>query len=240
MLPSKAALALYQKLHRRSVREAEGLWLVEGMNAVQAALKAALTPVCLLARHEVDLVTLPTIASLAPEAMLARLATTDSPPGVIGVFQAKPIIAQPMPGERWLVLAGLQDPGNVGTLIRCLRAFNGTGIVVMPHTVDIYNPKVIRATTGEVFFCPTWELTDWENLDRTLPIFGTRANKAMPYQQADWSHGGLLVLGQEGNGLVNVALPDRTQWLQVPQNPAVDSLNVAISGAIIMALWMMA
>jgi RNA methyltransferase, TrmH family len=238
-LPNKAELALYYKLGRRAVRQAEGLLLIEGPNAVHAALKAQLAPVCLLVK-DASLLTpdLPAMTTVAPDAVLSRLATTDSPPPLLGVFRQPPVLnLLPQPGQRWLAMAGLQDPGNAGTLIRCVRAFNGHGVLVTPDTVDVYSPKVIRATAGEVFFCPVTEVPDLQ-LPITLPLFATRAQQAAPYNQADWTTGGLLILGQEGNGLQPDAVPSHTRWLCVPQNPAVDSLNVAISGAIIMAQWL--
>ena len=241
-LPSKAELTLYQKLGRRSMRQAEGMCLVEGPNAVYAALKAGLTPVCLLLR-DAHLLSdaLPDCTAVAPESVMARLSTTDSPPPMLGVFclPERNKTFMPQAGQRWLAMAGLQDPGNAGTLVRCVRAFNGHGVLVTPDTVDLYSPKVIRATAGEVFFCPITEVPDLkQTLNGSLPVFATRAQQANPYTQADWSAGGVLLLGQEGNGLEPLTLPTHTHWLCVPQNPEVDSLNVAVCGAIIMAQWL--
>ena len=102
-LPSKAELAVFQKLGRRAVRQAEGLCLVEGPNAVLAALKAHLQPVCLLVR-DAHLLTdaLPALATVAPEATLARLATTDSAPPMLGVFHLPASVGLlPQAGQHW-------------------------------------------------------------------------------------------------------------------------------------------
>jgi RNA methyltransferase, TrmH family len=248
--PTKADVALYRQLAQRTVRQQEGLWLVEGPNAVEAAIKAGLTPKALftlqgsgaLIADAGELQAWQGQACVVDAATMGRMASTSSPPPALGVFYASVPSANPLPqaGQQWLGLAGLQDPGNVGTLIRCLRAFGGAGLLTTDGTVDCYSPKVIRASAGEVFFCPIWQnVTLAEVWPPTLPIWATQARQATPFTQVDWSTGGLLLLGQEGGGLDEAVLPPDSDphWVSVPQAPTVDSLNVAVSGAIVMAQW---
>jgi RNA methyltransferase, TrmH family len=249
---TKAELGLYRQLHRRSTRQAHGLWLVEGPNAVLAALQAGLQPLHVLASDRFHTGVEPIDSHLktvqqsnclviVEEPDLARLATTTSPPPVVGIFQACVPAGVPSPqvGQHWLGLVGLQDPGNVGTLIRCVRAFGGVGVLCTPDTVDCYSPKVIRATAGEVFFTPVWQQTNitavWPD---TMPVWATRMTMATPYKQVNWQTGGLLLLGQEGPGLAAQFVPPHAQWVCVPQAPQVDSLNVAVCGGILMSQWL--
>lgn len=238
----KAVSALSAKKNR----EETNLLLVEGIHPVEEALQAGFMLRQLF--HEIGKpcpVTLPSGAeAIQVEArLLKKMATTDSPPpclATVSVPESRKIgdIVQASP--LLVVLDRIQDPGNVGTLIRSAMAFGVDGMVVMPETADPYSPKVIRATAGLVFRCPM--ILEDRSLSEVLQEAQQRGyqvkitvvqgdSDAESYRTVDYTVSTMLVLGNEGAGVSAGGYPALT----IPMVEGVESLNVAMSGAILMA-----
>ncbi|ATZ16525.1 TrmH family RNA methyltransferase [Entomoplasma freundtii] len=175
------------------------------------------------------------------EIVAAKLSDTKKPTGVYGIatMTSEDNQVWPIPG-RILVLDDVQDPGNLGTLLRSAAAFGFPNVLISPHSVNFYNEKVIRSTQGLLFklhlkqapletYLPAWKKTG-------LPIIGT--NLHQPYQAlpnlTTIMSPCALILGNEGHGLSPKSLEWLTTNVLIPMAPEVESLNVGVAGSILM------
>ncbi|HEY3933177.1 MAG TPA: RNA methyltransferase [Gemmatimonadales bacterium] len=240
-------------LHRRKGRErrglalAEGIRLVEEMLAANAACKGAVASPALGATArgaqlhrellqrgiEVDEVT---------DAELADLADTEHPQGIVAVFQVPiwPIDSlAPRPGRPLVVLDGVQDPGNVGTIARTARAFGAAGIVALPGTADLTNPKTVRGAMGALFTLPHLHAAEADLVDR-IATWGadlwamTLTGQALSSESAGRPIA--LVFGNEGAGIQPSILALATRQVTIPVQPGTESLNVATAAGIALYL----
>ncbi len=239
---TQAQLKSYAQLCERAAQDAHNLVLVETQHPIEEALKAGLKPEVIFAlpgkTFAFDTIPL-------DERAMKKLATTDSLPPCVGIFKKpKADLADllEMPQPMILILAGLQDAGNVGTLIRSAVAFGATGIILTQDSVNPYHPKVIRASAGLVFHQPV--ITLQHGLPEvftklpTLEILLTsnRGSQLKAYYEMDYTRPLALVLGSEGPGLSHELVESGSYpSVQIPLQSGVDSLNVAVSGSIILA-----
>lgn len=243
--PSQALLKEIAGLKQKKIREETGLILVEGRHPVEEALPAGLklrywfTLQGAAASHLPN-VEIPGPAYAVDEKQMARIASTTSPPPCIGVFE-HPSLSKSATGDWQLVLDGLQDPGNLGTLIRSAIAFGVDAVVLTPDCVEPFNPKVIRASAGLIFAVPLAVqsrealLAQFQQENRRV-LVTTGQPQALPYDAADYSGLCALVLGNEGQGVSEILMQaPQTQAITIPMAAKVESLNVAISGSVILA-----
>ena len=153
------------------------------------------------------------------------------------------IHTEPLPetlaGRRYVVLDTLQDPGNVGTILRTADAFHADGMFLVNGCADLYNPKTLRATMGAVFRCPVWTV-GVEELSALLkrsgiPLYGAALREdTLDAPQADYSRCAIAI-GSEGRGLTEgvLALCDRT--IKIPMSEHCESLNAAAAATVL--LW---
>ena len=175
-----------------------------------------------------------------PPDVMGSLSPSQTPQGVLTVC-ALPERSLPkrLEGRRYLVLDGVQDPGNVGTILRTADAFGADGLFLVNGCADLYNPKTVRATMGAVFRCPAWtcRLEEAEHLLRAsgLPLYGTalRADTA-DVRAVDYSRCALAV-GSEGRGLSAQLLAACDGTVRIPMRAHCESLNAAIADAVV--LW---
>lgn len=232
------------QLHLKKYRDETGLILVEGPHAVLEAVKSGVKIRTLYLRE--DAPELPP-ESLSPvpvsRTVMAKMATTESPPGMLAVAERPRINASGLfstESVRLLGLLGVQEPGNWGNLIRSACAFGMTGCLLVGNTVDAYHPKAIRASAGLVFRLPVAELADWQRLEqlvrdvKDLVIWGADSHPGQSYADADFGKKTLLLLGAEGAGLPP-SVWELARPLHIPMAPEAESLNVATAGAILMA-----
>ena len=243
LTPTAAQIKDTAALKTRKGRDEAGHILVEGRHPVEEALAAGLAPISLWYREGEDAPHLDLHATLCyrvDEAGMGRISSTDSAPPCVGVFERPAVRTLPGSARRVLLLDGLQDPGNLGTLIRSAVAFGVDAVVLTENSVEIFSPKVIRASAGLVFALPVMA---WNN-NGIRKAFGgdwqrlvTRTGEAVPaYQEIDYSRPTVLVLGNEGHGISEDLFGDLPiQPVTIPMAARVESLNVAISGSIIMA-----
>ena len=135
-----------------------------------------------------------------------------------------------------VVLAGVQDPGNLGTVLRAAEAFGATGVVLLRGTVSLYNAKVVRATAGALFRMPTLSgLTEAEAAQllrqKRIPLFACVTREGKSLMETDLSGPLALTFGSEGRGLPQ-ELMAAGQAVSIPMAPAAESLNVAIAAAV--------
>ena len=226
----------------RSYREKTGEYLGDGVKLLEEALRWGADLTAVVCTPDIPLPPLPdTVRAVeGPAAVMRSISPMEAPQGALFVAKQPPggLPAQ-LTGVRYLALEGVQDPGNVGTILRTADAFAADGIFLLEGCADLYNPKTVRASMGAVFRCPAWHGTLQQLLPLLkaagLPLYGTalRAD-TLDVRQADLRRGVVLV-GSEGRGLSGAALAACDQTVKIPMSPRCESLNAAVAAAIL--LW---
>ena len=246
-------IRLVRKLATRKGRAAEGRFAVEGRNLVTEVLDRDL---------DVDFIMIPagtaddvadfirkcidspdvTVCEI-PAREFSGLTDAENGIGMLAVVRLREygpdILDGLRPDDNVLVLDRIQDPGNMGTLIRTAVAAGYKAIVAMNGTVDIYSPKVLRATAGMVFEIPVIYVPDDEALMGILGRSGRRivvtdVNGGVPYYEEDLSKGIALIIGNEGNGVSDALMEMADVRVTLPMKGRIESLNAAVAAAILM------
>jgi TrmH family RNA methyltransferase len=232
-------------LKQKKFREETGRILVEARHPIEEALAAGLTMQSLFFLEAAPADSLPkgqmpVEAIEVDEATMARMASTNSPPPCLAVFE-RPLSAKEVQGNLVLVLDSLQDPGNLGTLVRSAVAFGFETVILVGQSVEAYNPKVIRSSAGLIFAMAVIE-TQTDALLQHLPapnwtiLTTSGQSNAQSYKNVDYSGPCALVLGNEGQGVSStIASLPSARAITIPMTSRVESLNVAVSGSVIMA-----
>ena len=224
---------------RARSRRKEGKIALEGVRLVADAMANGATPLFVLYTPGAadDLVAeLASVTETAPvdAAVMRHITETETPQGVVAVFPM-PQPTFPETPSRVLVLDGLQDPGNVGTMMRTAAGAGRDAVVLAPGCVDLYNPKVLRAGMGAHFRVPVVEL-DWGTIRALgLPNVYIAAGEAdRPYDAVDWRGRWALVIGSEAHGAGDEARELATMPITIPMARATESLNAATAAAVIL------
>jgi RNA methyltransferase, TrmH family len=170
----------------------------------------------------------------------ASAAETDSPQGILALAEipARHLLDfTPPEAARIVVLDAVQDPGNVGTILRTASALGAAGVVAMPGTVDLWNAKVVRSAMGALFHSPAF-MSTWNELDtfrerHSLVLWGTDANGTPLDRVRPPARLGVLV-GNEGAGLSDDGRRRVAETVSIPIGSAVESLNVAVATGILL------
>lgn len=138
-----------------------------------------------------------------------------------------------------MILENLQDPGNLGTILRAGEGAGITGLIMSRDTVDIYNPKVIRSTMGSVFRVPFFYTDDiletaGELKNRGIRLFAAHLAGKNNYEQEDYTGNTGFLIGNEGNGLTGELSRMADTWVKIPMAGKVESLNAAVAASILM------
>lgn len=176
---------------------------------------------------------------LMPEALFNSISNVENSQGVLAIVDFIPRGTDDIPQEGILFyLDGLQDPGNLGTIIRSADAFGISGIVFGENCVDPYNPKVVRATMGSIFRVPLYFSNSNEDfMDRisgTRRILATSLNDATPLNKIRFSGQDVIVIGNEGHGVSNTILERSALNIIIPMVGDAESLNAGVAASIIM------
>ena len=229
----------------KKTRRAQGVFLCEGTKLVGEALRWGPPPE-LLAVAEGPAAAPPAELPAGvrvvevPEALLRAVSTVETPQGMLAVCRT-PDTAPPetLPEGRLLVLDGVQDPGNVGTILRTLDAFDADGLLLTGGCADPYGWKAVRSSMGAVFRRPIYSGTPEELaalLHRSgLPLYGAALREdTVDARQADYTRC-TLAIGSEGRGLSREVLDLCNQTIRIPMSDRCESLNAAIAAAVL--LW---
>ncbi|MDJ0769554.1 MAG: RNA methyltransferase [Ilumatobacter sp.] len=165
------------------------------------------------------------------EGVLERVASTDHPQPNLVVVRMP--VAESALDEAGFVLVGdqLNDPGNLGTILRSAEAAGVDAVVLTPGSVDPYNPKVVRASAGALFRVPVATATLDEVRAAGLRVIGTSSHQGDRHVDADWSGRVAIVLGSEAHGLPDDAPVDR--WVRIEHQGTAESLNVAMAATLL-------
>jgi RNA methyltransferase, TrmH family len=239
---SKIKVKYIQSLCQKKQRDAEKLFIAEGDKIITEVLQvhpASLHTIFATqkwyAAHTDLLKNIP--FAVITEAELKQISSLQTPNQVLGLLHYQAGVPLPDPTKEWvLALDGIQDPGNMGTIIRTCDWFGVKHIVCSTTTVDIYNGKVIQATMGSFLRVTVHytELTNYLQLHKTQNSYaavldGTSYDKVIP------SSNGLLLIGNEGKGIQNDLLPFIAHKITIPSVGKAESLNASVAAGILIS-----
>ncbi|MEG2322533.1 MAG: RNA methyltransferase [Bacilli bacterium] len=221
-----------KKLETKKYRDKKGLFLVEGKHLVLEAYKTNCLKELLLEENE--LFPLDIMTSYLTNNVVNYLSNLETPNNIFGLCQKK--IGQ-VKGNKIVVLDEIQDPGNLGTIIRSCVAFN-VDTLVLSNCVDVYNPKVIRATQGLIFHLNI-VVDDIVNIipnlkDNGYKVYGTKVTYGKSLKELANLEKVVIIMGNEGNGLSEISEELCDDFLYIDMNSNCESLNVAIATSIIL------
>lgn len=236
-----------RKLHSAKERRSQNLFLLEGTHLVEAACEVnyPLASVCCTEQWQAlhpklwqQLCLRSERAEIVSVDVLKAIATTIQPDGVVATAKRQPQTKLPTAGLI-LALETIQDPGNLGTIVRTAAAAGAAGLWLSQDTVEIDNPKVLRSSTGQWFrlpmaVSPDLKATCLECQQAGMQIVATLPNAKLTYWEIDWQQPTLILLGNEGAGLSPQLSAIADKQVSIPLSAGVESLNVAIATALLL------
>ena len=227
----------------RAQRREEWVFVCEGPKLIEEALKWGASVETILAAEGKPLPqNLPGESRQVevPDSLLRAVSSVETPQGLLAVCR-NPGLTPPdkLTGGRYLVLDGVQDPGNVGTILRTADAFEADGLILLEGCADLYNPKTVRASMGAVFRRSAWGGTLAELLPllkaAQLPLLGAALrDDTTDVREVDLTRAAMLI-GSEGRGLSEAALAACDGTIRIPMGARCESLNAAVAAATL--LW---
>lgn len=226
----------YIKLKDRKYRKRTKTFIVEGLHSVIEAYKRDMIVEIILEKDEVMPFDVPCV--YVTQEIINAISSVETPSKIMALCKMSD--KKDVVGDKILILDNVQDPGNLGTIIRSACAFNVDTIVLSPDTVDVYSPKVLRSTQGMVFHINVVigdlvSIID-ELRQREIPIYGTRVEygEDISLLKEKDKKSYALIMGNEGNGVSDKLLDKCDKYLCIEMNDNVESLNVAVATSIIL------
>lgn len=237
---------LLQLQKKSKVRNEKGVFIVEGVKMFQEAPRDRIEKVYLSESFEkkrgkeMDLSGLPVEA--LSDKVFSHVSDTKTPQGILCLVKQKKVDLSEMLEKTTpflMVLDNLQDPGNLGTIVRTAEGAGVTGIIMSRDTVDIYNPKTIRSTMGSVYRMPFFYVEDilefLEDLrGQGIRTYAAHLDGANNYDEENYREACAFLIGNEGNGLRDEVAKKADIWIKIPMCGQVESLNAAIASSILM------
>jgi TrmH family RNA methyltransferase len=228
----------------RTGRTPSGLIAIEGEHLIAEAMRSHLRIATIFLRDGYQSpFALPNDAEplLLPSDVFSSAVATEQPQGIAALvhppaFSMEDLFAGAAP--LILVLAGLQDPGNVGTLLRSAEAFGATGVLLLPGAANPWNPKALRASAGSAFRVPAIHATEPEALNlfdrHRIPAIAAVARSGVAVTKAPLAGPCALLIGNEGVGLSKILVSAAKHRVTIPTPGDVESLNAAIAGSLLL------
>ena len=230
----KNAKKLHQKKYRKSA------YLIEGWHLFEEAVQAGVTieKIFALESYRDQLVAFPQTIWVSEE-ILRDLADTQTPQGIVAVIQKEEVGLPDLHQGKFLFLEDVQDPGNVGTMIRTADAAGFTGVIVSDKSADIYSLKTLRSMQGSHFHLPIYRLPLASFVEEAkksnLPILATTLSReSKDYRELSSLENFVLVMGNEGQGISSVMAESADQLVHIGMKGRAESLNVAVAAGILM------
>ena len=223
-----------KKLNSKKYRDLNGLFLVDGEHLVLEAYNSGyLEELFLVDGYDFSL---DVKTSYVTMDVMKYISSLDSPSGIIGVCRKKDSI---LSGDRVVILDDVQDPGNLGTIIRSSVAFNVDTLVLTEGCVDLYNPKVIRSTQGMIFKLNIIVVSDIDSFVSDLKcknyrIYSTKVNGGNSLKSIEKCSRFAIIMGNEGNGVRDSLMDLSDSYIYIDMNPSCESLNVGCATSIIL------
>ena len=229
----KNAKKLHQKKYRKSAYLIEGWHLFE--EAVQAGVM--IEKIFALESYREQLASFPQTVWVS-EDILLDLADSQTPQGIVAVVQKEEVEQTDFSQGKFLFLEDVQDPGNVGTIIRTADAAGFTGVIVSDKSADIYSLKTLRSMQGSHFHLPIYRMTSQALLEEAkevaIPVLATTLSKdSVDYRELPSIENFVLVMGNEGQGISSLMAESADQLLHISMKGKAESLNVAVAACIL-------
>ncbi|CAM9408850.1 unnamed protein product, partial [Laminaria digitata] len=182
------------------------------------------------------------VVAVAPSEVVQRCCDTVTPQGVVALV-ARPVLPLPAVLRTVLICDGIQDPGNLGTLVRTAAGLGVDAVVLTGTCVDYWAPKTVRSSMGASFRLPSLRLDSWDEVvelmrSRGVRMYAAEGSASASYFDADWTSPSALVVGAEARGLGGAARQGLESGeiigVSVPLEGGVESLNAAVAGAIVL------
>lgn len=178
---------------------------------------------------------------LTDERVFASMSDTQTPQGILSLIRMPSYTeGEVLEGEHpfLMVLCDIQDPGNLGTILRTAEGAGVTGLVLSAHTADLFNPKTIRSTMGSVYRMP-FIYADIPDMlarlaNRQVTTYAADLSGSAMYDEADYTAGTAFLIGNEGNGLDPELVWAADVRIRIPMSGRVESLNAAVASAVLM------
>lgn len=239
--PKNNKIKEWKKLHTKKGREEYKKFLLEGPHLIEEALNAEVQIDDLIVEESFQIPTYWNLNGIncwyVPERVLKELSDTQQPQGIIAVSPLLLNHLEIVKDGKYVLLDRLQDPGNLGTIIRTADSAGFNGVILGEGTVDLYNSKVIRSTQGSLFHLPvvSGNLESWikKLKENEIPVYGTALEKARSFYELEKNVGLAVILGNEGKGVDQEILNITTQNVYIPIYGKAESLNVAVAAGIL-------
>jgi RNA methyltransferase, TrmH family len=235
-------------------RTEDGSCAIEGLRIVEEAIRSGLRFRAVFFKESAQNLAerlLPQIganvdALLLPDKLFDGIVPSESPQGVAALLRLKEFsfadVLERLQVGPVIVLAGLQDPGNLGTILRSAEAFGSAGVVLGEGTVSPFNSKVIRASAGSIFRLPVILTKAAGGLDeisaklraQSVRLMATSSHKGAPLDQANLRGPVAVFVGSEGSGLPRALIGQADALVAIPHMPQVESLNAGVAGSIVL------
>ena len=241
-----------RKAFAQSEPTAEGYIAIEGLRIIEEAIRSGLrfralflsVSGCAQGSRLVPQMADNVEILLLPDEVFSSSVATETPQGVAALvklksFDFKEILNDPSKEMTVLGTAGIQDPGNLGTIIRSAEAFAVRAVLLGPKTVSHFNPKVVRASAGSVFRERIIRVPVLSESIRLLKaydfyVLGSSSHKGKPLEQADLTGRVALLVGSEGAGLPLDVLAEANELVKIPHSEKVESLNAGVAASILL------
>lgn len=229
----KNAKKLHQKKYRKSA------YLIEGWHLFEEAVQAGVTieKIFALESYREQLAAFPQTVWV-PEDILLDLADSQTPQGIVAVVQKEEVGQTDFSQGKFLFLEDVQDPGNVGTIIRTADAAGFTGVIVSDKSADIYSLKTLRSMQGSHFHLPIYRMSSQALLKETkeaaIPVLATTlSTDSVDYRELPSIENFVLVMGNEGQGISPLMVESADQLVHISMKGQAESLNVAVAAGIL-------
>jgi RNA methyltransferase, TrmH family len=250
--PTNAKIKWIRKLRERKERQESGCFYAEGLRIVVEAVQQNAPLETLIVAP--DLLTSPMGLKLVEEQrvigrevlevsaeVFQSMALKDAPVGIAAVLRQQWTLLEQvnvMPGETWVALDEVADPGNLGTILRTLDAVGGSGIILLDHSTDPYDPTAIRASMGALFTqtlvkTGLGEFARWKQ-QQGVWLVGTSGAAEMDYQRVSYPAGLVVLMGSEREGLSDSHIALCDQIVRIPMVGRSDSLNLAVATGVVL------
>ncbi|MEG0568149.1 MAG: RNA methyltransferase [Clostridium sp.] len=232
------------KLKQKKYRESENLFIAEGIRFVECAIENNSLEYILYSSKLYSTSGYERVLDSGvdtyeiEESVLESICDTVNPQGVIGVCRKSLYEVEDALGNLVAIIDGVQDPGNMGTIIRTCDAAGVSGIVILKGTVDIYNPKVLRSTMGSIFHMPIVHIDSLLSIksrldEKNYNILATSLEAKLSLYDYDFSNNTAFILGNEANGVSSESFSLATDLIIIPMEGSAESLNVGVANGVI-------
>ena len=249
MITSTSNAQIKRLLHlqkKSKARNEEQVFLVEGLRMFSEVPAERVEKVYISAtlynrkKQHLDLQRFP--VEILSDSVFGYVSDTKTPQGILCIVRQQKYDIEKLlnlKNPHFMVLDNLQDPGNLGTIVRTAEGAGVDAVFLSKESVDIYNPKTIRSTMGSIYRMPVVYV---EDLLKLLNIFREKGIKSYAahlegkntYDKEDYKSGTAILIGNEGNGLRHEIANNADVWVQIPMQGKVESLNAAIAASILM------